>query len=93
MERQASNIDLEERIEPEEPAKTWWHNFVTREDEYREPPSYFSDYVPQVGGRVLYDLYVRYQGMEPIDAACKILAITSGKESIAQKAMWGFSAE
>ena len=59
--------------------KNYWYNFVNKEHEYIETPLDFSNYVPQIGGRGLYQLYVQ-QGMKPIDAAIKVLSISVGKE-------------
>ena len=59
--------------------KMYWHNFVTGKDEYIETPKDFSDYVPQIGGRVLYQLYVEHKGMKPIEAACKVLEMSVGE--------------
>ena len=60
--------------------KNYWYNFVTDEYEYIETPKDFSNYVPQLGGRGLYELYVNHMGMTPIDAATKVLKISVGKE-------------
>lgn len=59
--------------------KKYWHNFVTGEYEYIETPKDFSDYVPQIGGRGLHQIYVEHDGMEPIEAACKVLSLAVGE--------------
>lgn len=58
----------------------YWHNFRTGEGEYREAPKDFSDYVPQIGGRGLYQLYVEHKGMGPLEAALKVLSLCVGEE-------------
>jgi len=62
--------------------KAYWHNFVTGKGELIETPEDFSDYVPQNGGRGLYEFYVKHQGMKPIEAARK------GLETVIGKAFW-----
>ncbi len=34
-----------------------WYNYVTGKYEFVETPTDFSDYVPQIGGRGLYQIY------------------------------------
>lgn len=58
--------------------RMYWHNFVTGENEYIETPEDFGDYVPQIGGRDLYQLYVEHKGMKPIEAAIKVLEFACG---------------
>jgi hypothetical protein len=59
--------------------RMFWYNFATGEYEYIETPEDLSDYVPQIGGRGLYQVYVE-QGSKPIDAAKKVLELSAGKE-------------
>lgn len=51
----------------------FWHNYRTGQSEFIETPTDFSDYVPQIGGRGLYQLHVDHMGMTPIDACIKVL--------------------
>lgn len=50
----------------------YWFNYVKQEYEFRESPTDFSDYVPQIGGRELYQLYVK-TGKSPAEAAIAVL--------------------
>ena len=54
-----------------------WYNYRTEEHETIETPEDFSDYVPQIGGLGMYNIYVM-QGTAPIDAALKVLKIACG---------------
>ena len=57
----------------------YWYNFVTDKYEYIETPKDFSNYVPQIGGRGLYEIYTEHKGMKPIEAALKVLSLVVGK--------------
>jgi hypothetical protein len=55
-----------------------WFNYKTKEYDYRETPTDFSDYIPQeFAAQDLYRMY-QEQGMQPIEAAMKIWAIAAG---------------
>jgi hypothetical protein len=57
-----------------------WYNYRTgRYDQLEESPEDFSDYVPQIGGRGLYQIWVD-QGMDPKEAALKVLKQSLGIE-------------
>lgn len=55
----------------------FWHNYRTGEQEFIETPTDFSDYVPQIGARGLYQCYVA-QGMTPHAACIKVLEVVAG---------------
>jgi len=61
-------------------AQGYWFNYVRNEYEYIETPADFSDYVPQLGGRGMYQIYVSHYGMKPIDAALKVLKASIGEK-------------
>jgi hypothetical protein len=63
----------------EQDNRNYWHNYRTGQDEYIETPSDFSDYVPQIGGRGMYQIHVNHYGMTPIDACVKVLEAAVGK--------------
>lgn len=58
-----------------------WFNYRTRQYDYRDTPTDFSDYVPQIGGVGLYKIYVDCYGMTPIEAAIKVLSAAVGDTS------------
>jgi len=49
-----------------------WFNFRTGKNEYVTPTDY-SDYVPQIGGVGMYQIFVA-EGMSPARAALKVLS-------------------
>jgi hypothetical protein len=55
--------------------KMYWFNFVTDKYEYIETSEDLSDYVPQIGGRALYQILVEQKGKNPIDAALEVLSL------------------
>lgn len=65
-------IDSKNQILNDNSRKQYWNNFVTGEIEFIETPKDFSNYVPQIGGLGLYQIYVK-DGMKPLDAALKVL--------------------
>lgn len=60
-------------------SRSGWFNYVKNEYEYIETPTDFSNYVPQLGGRGLYQIYVNHEGMQPIAAALKVLQLSLGE--------------
>lgn len=58
-----------------------WYNFVKKEYEYIDTPSDFSPYIPQdIASQNLYNLYISYEGLSPIDSAIKVLELNCGIE-------------
>ena len=53
----------------------YWYNFrAGKYEPLNEPPKSFEDYIPKEGLN-LYNLYIQHLGIEPIEAAKKVLLI------------------
>ena len=61
-----------------ENTKGFWLNFTTKEYDFIDTPTDFSNYVPEEG-RALYGLYISHKQMQPIDAALKVLRLYTGR--------------
>lgn len=55
-----------------------WYNYRTEQYDYlSSSPEDYSDYVPQIGGRGLYQLYVE-MGVAPAEAAIMVMKMALG---------------
>lgn len=66
----------------------FWYNFVTGEYDYREAPTTDKEavqYIPQLGGVGLYQIFRERDSLTIIEAMAKVLEIAAGEDETSRE--------